>query len=325
MASQLARPSIGSLQAAFSSCRISTTTKATTTATPPYTAAQWRNFSTTPTAAQGITIPPESPKYIRVPEPPQASEQKLPRVRGHLPIPRDLFPKRDGNRKAKPEFTKAANPLSKSEAAGKPPRSEEEARHRVFAAARREAMASGLQDLYARKKRREGIVRARGSRIWAANKAAAMAPERLDDILTRPTVRAATALQTAVLPDPERFEKAEAARARHAARMAAKEEEQRDALAQLYVAARDFIVDEAALEERIENIFTPRYHNMGSHNSGVSIWDSRSAPVSTGDLRANLNSATGKGFDTDTTKRSAANRTLERQKTVAEELTGGKL
>ena len=233
-----------------------------------------------------------------------------------------MFPKREGNRKVKPGYIEAATAVSKSEQAGLPPKSAEEARHRVFAAARRRALASGVHGLYVRKAQREQRARARSDRRRAANLAAATAPERLDDVLTRPTVRAATALATKVEPDPERFAKAEAARAQHAQRLAVKAEARRDALAQLYVAAQRFIIDEVELEARIEAIFTADHHRIGGRDRGQSIWDLDAAPVSVADLQAAMSGTSSKAIEGNT---SAAVKTTKRQKSVAEELTGGKL
>ncbi|KAK4129191.1 hypothetical protein N657DRAFT_630136 [Parathielavia appendiculata] len=315
MAPPLPRPSICGLQSALSSCRISTTKTTTSTS-------QWRAFSITPFASQVSAVPPESPKFITIPEPPQSAEPKLPPIKGYLPVPRDMFPKREGNRKVKPGYVQAATPVSKAELAGLPPKSEQEARHRLMAAARRSAFASGIQGLYVRKTQREQRMRARAEARRQANIAAATAPERLDDVLTRSTVRAATALETTVAPDPNRFAAAEAARARREQQESLKAEARRDALAQLYVAAKDFIIDEAELERRVNAIFTRDHHKYGSTDSGQSIWDVKSAPVSVADLQAEM---TGSSNRLTERNRSPAFKTTARQKAVAEELTGGKL
>ncbi|AEO70530.1 uncharacterized protein THITE_2122121 [Thermothielavioides terrestris NRRL 8126] len=247
---------------------------------------------------------------------------KLPPVKGHLPVPRDVFPKREGNRKVKPEYLEATRPKSKAELAGQPPRSAEEARHRLMAAARRSALASGLQGLYVRKKQREKRRREAAEANRKANLAAATAPERLDEVLTRPTVRAATALNTAVVPDPNRFAAAEEARARHQQREELKAEARRDALAQLYVAAQSFIVDEAELEARVNAIFTPDYHKYAAGGRGESIWDLHGAPISVAELRQE---AMGSSNNLTEAQRAPVIKTTHRQKVVAEELTGGKL
>lgn len=267
-------------------------------------------------------MPPQSPRFITVPEPPQSSEPKLPPIKGYLPVPRDPFPKREGNRKVKPGYVEAATQVSKAELAGEPPKSEEEARHRVFAAARRSAFASGIKGLYSRKAQREQKLTARSEYRRRVNKEAAMAPERLDDVLTRPTVRAATALQTTVAPDPNRFAKAEAARLQHQQRLELKAEARRDSLAQLYVAAQDFILDEEELAKRVDTLFTADYHKHNSTDQGKSIWDTNGPPVSVAALKAEMTGQSSRAMEA---KKAPAIKTTQRQKAVAEELTGGKL
>lgn len=330
------RPSVSGLQAALSSCRISTTTTTTTTAAATATARKapitssaalaasspWRAFSTTQPAASAFVVPPESPKFISVPEPPQSAEPKLPPIKGFLPVPRDMFPRREGNRKVTPEYIAAATPVSKAEQAGEPPRTEHEARRRRMAAARRAAFASGIQGLYMRKKQREQRAAARREANRQANLAAATAPEPLDEVLTRPSVRLSTAADVRVELDPNRFEAAERARARHEAKMARKSEARRDALSHLYVAAQNFIVDEAELEKRVEEIFTPDHHRYGAIDRGQSIWDVHRAPINIAELRAEV---MGWSSNALAANKSAGTKTTERQKTVAEELTGGKM
>ena len=318
----LTRPSICGLQAAFSSCRISSTTTKTIITSTITTSSPWRAFSTTPFAAGPVPVPPESPRFITVPEPPQSAEPKLAPIKGHLPVPRDIFPKREGKRKVTQSYIASATPVSKAELAGEPPKNEHDARRRRMAAARRSAFAAGIQGLYVRKKQRVQRAAARSEAHRKANLAAAMAPEGLDDVLTRPTVRSSTASTTTVAPDPARFEAADAARERHAALLARKSESRRDALAQMYVAAQGFIVDEAELEARVSALFKEDSHKYGGMDHGVSIWDQQRAPISVTKQRADLQGAALGLVDA---ARSSATKTTQRQKTVAEELTGGKL
>lgn len=302
------RPSIGGIQAALSSCRIS---KSTTT-----TSAPWRAFSTTPSALAG-SVPPESPRFITLPEPPQSSEPRLPRVKGHLPVPRDMFLKREGNRKVTPAYIASTTQVSKVELSGEPPKTEHEARRRAMAAARRTAFAEGIQGLYVRKTQREQRVSHRSGVRRKANLAAATAPERLDDLLTRSTVRSSTANDVGVAPSPERFAVAEKAAKQHARQLARKAESRRDALAQLYVAAQSFIVDEAELEAKVNKIFVENHHHYGE-----SIWDVEKQPISMAELRSEMTGSSANMLDS---KKRSATKTTQRQKTVAEELTGGKL
>ncbi len=328
MVPSLARPSICGLQTALAACRISATTATTTTtaATTPALASlpRRRAFTTTTPAAEGFTVPPESPRFISIPDPPQASETKLPPLKGHLPVPRNIFPSRDGRRKVRPGYVAAATKLSQAELAGKAPRSEQEARKRVMAAARREALGVGLQGLWHRKTVREARLKARSDAVKKAHRDAATAPEGLDDVLTRSTVRLAEKGATRVILDPERFEKALAARERHAEKAAVKAEARRDALTQLYVASQHFIVDEADLEARINKIFVADAFKGDIIKRGDSIWDTTGAPVSVHSLQQAMAGHGASAFGSQNT-RTTRSKTGERQKEVAEELTGGKL
>jgi hypothetical protein len=276
--------------------------------------------TTTPstTTRTFVTIPPESPHYIRIPEPKQSKGPPPPRIRGHLPVPREIFPHRtSGPRLTSPDHLIKTMPISRAERRGRPPGSAAAALHRRDAASRRTALATGLQSLWERKQAAD----ARASRLGAlqgdANRAAALAPDAQDDVLTRGTVRLSTAAVTAVVADPERFERAEAARRRHAGIVGAKAEARRDALAQLYVAASEFIVDEAELVERVARLFDPEHHAYQKTQAGQNIWTAQGVPISVIQTRREAGDLSkAKGLVT---------RTTNRQKKVAEELTGGKL
>lgn len=283
------------------------------------TTTPWRatSFSTT-SAALKFTFPPESPRFINVDEPPQSSEPRLPFIKGHLPVPRQVFDKRDGKRKVSSQFLEASTPLSRREVQGLPPISEVEARHREHAAKRRTALGEGIKGLWARKRAADSVRSLRARANKAANKAARWAPEREDDVLTRPSVHWSTAHDTAVQVDPERFEKAEQARAQHAEMLAAKADERRYALSQLYIAARDFIVDEKQLEAAVEVEFRKdKFSEENSNYVGTSIW-ADGAPVTV--MKVQRDKARSEAWNSP-----QASVAAERQMTTAEELTGGKL
>ncbi|KAK0730289.1 hypothetical protein B0H67DRAFT_561214 [Lasiosphaeris hirsuta] len=309
MPPHLPRPSLNGVQAALS-LRITTSTLTT----PTTASSIWRRptpsaaFSTTPAPRDGpAAIPPI----------------KLPPMRGHLPVPRPIFPKREGKTKVKKDYISRTAPLSAAEQAGKQPRSDVDARHRLDAASRRHSLATGLQGLWERKRVKDQKVATRMAAHQAVNRAAAMAPEGLDDVLTRGTVRASTALGTAVIPDPARFETAEQSRKRHAEIAARKSEARRDALAQLYVAAGEFIVDEAELEAKVDKLFTESSHSYQDNvHGGQSIWDSKQKPITVAELKAEID---GMATSAISVMRTSATKATMRQRTLAEELTGGKM
>ncbi|KAK3945463.1 hypothetical protein QBC46DRAFT_372301 [Diplogelasinospora grovesii] len=281
-----------------------------------------RCFTTSASRALPAAIPPESPKFIKVPEPPQSSEPRLPYVKGHLPVPREIFDKREGSVKVEPGYVDRISPRSVAELSGLPPKNEHEARRRQMAESRRQSLAAGLKGLWERKQKKDTALARRTQANYLRNKRAAMAPEPLDEFLTRPTVRSSTANVTTVDANSDRFEQAEAAR-QEAERLAAlKSEARRDALAQLYVAAGDFVITESELEEKIDKEFKKDSHAFGRVDGGQSMWDMQRAPISVGQMQAEL---AGKSENLFVSGKSGSTKTAARQKIVAEELTGGKL
>ncbi|TPX19091.1 uncharacterized protein E0L32_011252 [Thyridium curvatum] len=278
---------------------------------------------------QAVNIPPESPQFVKLPQPPQSSEKKYPRVKGRLPVPRDVFHHRTGHLKADPAaFVARAAPVSLAEQRGDTPKSDVEAQRRRLAESRRRSLASGIEGLWQRKQVRERQARDAGRANFNRNRHAALfAPERADDVLTRATVRSSTAKQTAVLPDPDRAARAAASAERTAAIALAKSEARRDALQQLYVAASKFIVDEAELEKTVDKLFSESYFRtqgnlLGNMGAADSVWDTSGAPATVQSMVASLSRTSSKVVDSVQTD---ADRTRKRQLIIAETLTGGKM
>ncbi|KAK4196933.1 hypothetical protein QBC40DRAFT_286362 [Triangularia verruculosa] len=309
MPPSLPRPVLSGLEAALTSCRL--------TPTPPRHLS--RSLSTTPSHLQQF-FPPDSPKFITIPEPAQSADSKPSPVKGHLPTPRNIFPTRGGRLKARAAFVKSATPLSKSERLGLPPKSAEEAAHRKSAAVRRKNLAEGIQGLYVRKRLHQTQILSRSQYKVEFNNARANAPERADEVLTRSTVKDSTAKQVQVKPDPHRFNHAIMAKKKTERLAAQKSEARKDALAQLYVAAQTFIVTEKQLEDRVEELFSEdAFTNRGIKESNM--WDSQGAPVSIAQRQAQVSGAKF-GLSSEA---GPALQAAVRQKLVAEELSGGKL
>ncbi|ERS99731.1 uncharacterized protein SPSK_09554 [Sporothrix schenckii 1099-18] len=284
-------------------------------------------------------VPPESPRYVKYPKPRQSEEHPRPDVKGHMPVPRDVFraqyvPGRTKDIRHKwakksdaTAFTESAAPLSKAEQRGEEAWSEREIMRRRLAANRREGLLAGLRGLWTRQQETKRRERARSTNLANRNRRAALAtPEGRDDVLTRSSVRDATAKTTAVIRDPLRHEKQAASAARTAAIAQAKKEARRDALMELYHAAGKFIVDEQDLERRVSELFRPDYfkeegYSYGSVNA-ENIWDVVGRPASVRDLMQGITRTETKLFDS---KRTELDRTTKRQKLVAEALTGGKM
>jgi len=272
-------------------------------------------------------VPPESPRFLQVPDPPQWDDPKKQIRRGHLPIPRAVFHNTKGSRKLTAEYLERTAPVSQAEQRGEAPRSANQAWTRLMAASRREGLAAGLQGLWKRrevKKRRESQRAQHNAKI---NRTAALhTPERAADVLTRPTVRDSTAKVTAVAPDPHRFDRAAASAAKTAALTQFKSESRRDALMELYVASANFIVDEAELARTVDELFTDDHLKKKGNTFGLhtpdSIWEAKGPPHTPTSM---LIAMTRKSNPKLELYRPEMDRAALRQKLIAEALTGGKI
>lgn len=276
-----------------------------------------RSFSTTPTALSN-KIPPESPSYIRLPPPPQSDETKPARVRGHLPVPREIFARAEGDRKVRPEYIHQTAPLPKH----RRPAGDWKA---TMAQTRRKNLQQGLKELWQRRNRDEKIRDARAARNFEENRKLAAAPEREDDRITRGTVLDAV-LDTKVYPDPDRFARADRARSKIQIKDNAKREARRDALMELYINASNFITDESELRSTIDKLFTEEYFRNQSqaidrHGATENAWGVYGKPPTLGQMMETVGSSTKVADFYD----SEQDRTVKRQKRIAEEFTGGKM
>lgn len=273
-----------------------------------------RTFTTTPTLS---SIGPENPRFIKVPSTPQPQANPKLDIKGTLPPPRNLFPRRAGD-KTSPEYLAAVTPEPKHESE---PKNEFEAWKRRMAATRRTNLREGLVELHKRKKTQDAVVAARSKARHNAREARVHAPQREDERLTNPTITSANStLQTGHLPDPGRAARIAEMAARVQAIAAEKEQERRDALHTLYMHARTFITTEEQLDQRIEAIFTDE--PFGHNDKRDNIWEAIGKPK---EVQEMLN-------DVNKTQKSAvkfhagpAIVTGERMKRIAEELTGGKM
>ncbi|KAF6830969.1 hypothetical protein CPLU01_07022 [Colletotrichum plurivorum] len=284
-----------------------------------------RPFSTTSVA---LNVPPESPAWIQVPQPPQsqASEVKLPKVKGTIPVPRDPFPAKDADRKIRPEYIEATMPKASNEASQRPvePGSREEHRRRM-AESRRENLEAALQGLYQRKQQRVEATTAASARRLRDHQRAANAPERQDDVLTRSSIISTLAKTQTVQADPLRYERAAESKARTAAIAQQKSEARQDALMEMYINASEFIVSEEELESEVDRLFAEDYWKRQgksmAHDSD-NAWDVWGQPPT---LQNMMDEMLRKRESAINFQQSEQDRTVKRQKVIAEELTGGKM
>lgn len=326
--------SITSSTARTTTTSSSSTTTTTTKSLPllllplrPLPLLRRRGFATTP-ARRAVEIPPESPRYIPLPELRQSAETKRPVVKGHLPVPREIFTRRARMaHKLQPGFVDDTAPRSAAERAGLPPKSDKDAWRRRMAESRRSALGAGLSSLWRRKHTREARQRARADAKLARHREARARPERPDELHTRGTVTLAT-LDTSVVRDPEYEAKQLAKQERTAARAKAKSEARKDAVQRLYVEAGRFILTEQELAAKIEDVFSPEYlPNLARSRSAnwwgaANIWEALGRPLRMGEM---FSSTTNYGQRSEHWGKSAQRKTDERQRILAGELTGGAL
>ncbi|CZR55954.1 uncharacterized protein PAC_05842 [Phialocephala subalpina] len=273
-----------------------------------------RTFTTTPSLS---SIGPEDPRFIEVPMPPQHQAPPKVDVKGTLPPPRNLFPRRAGDKTSSEYFAAVtAEPKAKEK-----PANDLVAWKRRMAATRRQNLREGLVELYERKVAHDKIVAGRSKGRHAAREAKLYAPQREDERLTNPTITAANSeLQTGPLPDPDRAARIAEKAARVQAIEDQKAEERRDALHTLYMNARSFITTEEQLDQRIESIFTNQPFEANSEVDN--IWEAAGPPTTVQEMLSVVNKTEKKAINY---HQGPAVITGQRMKRIAEELTGGKM
>lgn len=275
-------------------------------------------------SAGRLALGPESPRYIDIPQPPQQTVPDKIRLKGLLPVPRDVFAGQD---------PKAPIDLDRSTKEPAHQQSHNDARlawKERMAASRRKNLKEGLQALQRRRIRSDENMATRTAQRQQDREARLHRPEADDERLTAPSIDSnlLALLQKGSLPDPGRESRLVQMRERHATKQAARQETRRDALHSLYINARDFIVTDAQLSSAIDTAFgtVDAPHRFGSGH-GASIWDQEMAPSTAIDM---LNAATGRGTSRGgALNRSTANKegtlTAARVRRMAAELTGGQL
>lgn len=276
-------------------------------------ARQVRSFS----ASSKLRVGPESPYYIDVPQTLQPDLPSKPRVKGTLPVPREIFPARRTD-KTTPEYIAAATlePTKAKIVKKSDPNAELIEWKRKMAASRRRNLEEGLVELYARKKAIDAAMTQRSAAKQARRERVLRQPPREDERLTSPSLIQALQLQPKVLPDPNREARISQSRERvlhkHLQRSAARHND----LHTLYMNAKTFITTEEQLTREIEDKFREDGGQEWASDSGVgsNVW-AKGAPPTIQDIVKNQ------------TKDEVGRWRLEQERMdkVVEEMTGGKL
>ena len=258
-------------------------------------------------------IPPESPKYIDIPTPPQEQEVKKYFIKGVLPKPRQILPPQGPN-KITEEYLKAVipEPLTKntSPSAQASDLSAWKARQ---AASRRENLRSSLKELAARKAREERYLAARSAAKAAETKALREAPEPDAERFTKATLLSSqTATGLDVMSEEYRSAYLRQKRRNYEARLKKVEEQRRDNLHTLYVNAGDFITTEKRMREEVDKAFDDTSQFDSEKAAGLNIWN-LGVPESVQQRLASPSNDEQKAMLRD------------RMKRMAEALTGGKI
>ena len=274
-----------------------------------------RNVSTSTTT---VKIPPESPKFIDIPKPPQEQAYIKPNYKGVLPLPREIF--RIGKTdKSTAEYIAAVTPEPTTTKTYGTPKEQAIADWKSRQAAfRRQNLREGLSQLHQRKVRSDRRIAVRTAFRQAEHERRIHEPEREDERLTNPSVIQALKPGYAnSLPDPDREARVAKMRARFETKESAKVEERRNALHSLYMNARDFIVTEEALNAKVDEIFDHKwFRDYPDH----SIWDKGGFP----DTVQSMLTYSGRNENANSSSE-YTQLTKQRVQRIAEELTGGKM
>jgi hypothetical protein len=247
-----------------------------------------------------------------------------PAVKGHLPIPRDVFKTRNRHAKESDVFLKRSTREPKE--AKVPGPYSRDADYRLYkqrlADKRREALKEGVKELHERKVTSEAQYMAKIQAIGAYRREVAMAPRREVDVLTETSVaKGIREFLTDSLPPRQDISQARSRAFQR--RMAQVQQVRTSRLHDLYTNAREFIVDEQQLDEAIDKAFGSEESPMGwdvkgnmgprsEGKEGLSPWHGP-IPEGVGEQLQKLKGGEGVGL------------AKERVKKLAEELTGGKM
>lgn len=288
---------------------------------PPAHCRHARTFASTPAA---LALGPQSPNYIDVPKPAQPTFPLDPNLKGHLPVPRDIFDTRSQHPKQSDVFLRKSTKDAKDRKAPGPFSRDVDFRlyKQRLADARKEALKAGVKELHARKVASEAQHMDRIQKIGELRTKLAMAPRRDVDTLTETSVSKGVRdfLDDAL---PTTNKNIEARRAAYQRKQAAQRAVRESRLHDLYTNARTFIVSEEQLDDAIEKTFGTDESPMGwdikgimgprdQHKEGLSPWHGP-MPEGVGDMMNKLRGGEGVGL------------AKERVKKLAEELTGGKM
>lgn len=285
-----------------------------------------RSFSSRPARLQ---VGPEHPRFIEIPEPPQQTAPVRPRIKGTLPVPRQIF---SGIRAQEDNLKES---LEKSTRAPSNPRAAEAGSRQEWkmklAEHRRRNLKEGVTELNYRMQRSNRIRDERSARNAEEREEALNRPEREDERLTAPSHNLdLEELMHGGLRDPTRGRRLKRMKARTVKTLQTKERQRMEHLHTLYTKARSFIVTQKQLDDAIETAFGTEENpalfstDYSSPEEAYSVW-ALGQPDRLQDIMNRVNKVAGAGAATTPTGYQQVEINRERIKKVAEILTGGEM
>ena len=239
-------------------------------------------------------------------------------MKGVLPVPRTIHRKND--QKTTPEYLANVTPEpTNSKDLTRIPT--QEAKELVEwkarqSAARRRNLREGLVQLKERQVGTDRDLAATRARKRAEYRRRINAPEREDERLTKPSILATVKALTA--PSVSSKGDITARREQYEAAQARKMEMRQDALHNLYINAKDFIVSIEDLDAKVEEEFHKEFYTVNPEHG---VWDEQGMPENTAWLLSSPNAKSKTAVDHGTGHTEISRERLQR---VAEELTGGR-
>lgn len=285
---------------------------------------QLRNFSTT---SSNLIVPPEAPHYIDVPLSVQEDQRIRRRVRGVLPVPREIFPVRQSDKPSPAYLARATKDANRRTE----PTTEQMAWRQHMTDVRKQHLRDGLVELHQRKGSHIERMTARSTAKTSAREVLLRQPPREDDRLTSASIlKEMKPVKQPTLPSPNQEGILAVKRANVEKKAAEKREERRDSLHTLYMKARNFITTEEQLAEEVRNVF-PDGTNQDWVNSrgqeAPNIWG-LGVPPTVANMVESITTSTNPERSQraqSTTELGQYNVSQDRLKKIAEELTGGKI
>ena len=278
-------------------------------------------------------IPPESPKFIEIPRAVQPVQPFPIRVRGTLPVPRPIFPRRHRPQdpdKASPGYLANVTPepikdkTQQNQQKGDSLTAEFVSWKARQAETRRRNLRESLVELNHRKQRTDRFLSARSKRNMEERERLLAAPEPEDERLTSSTVlQSEKPVRHHTLPDPNREARLAQKRENVAKMEALRQANRRDKLHTLYVNAGNFITTPKHLDQTIDRVFDNQDQFTTDQRPGLNVWN-LGVPETVSQLlsKANQDPRSQKAVDS---AEGNATVTKERMRRIAEELTGGKM